>query len=214
MNHLDIRRIAKGTAATLAAGIALVAIAPLGAQAALVPSGCTHMTAGPHTGVINVAANQKECLLLAVQNGAVNVAPGGALDVEGSTITGAVTLVGGFETLEFCGSSTVRGAISATGGIGAVRIGGSGLLGALDCTANTIDGAVTLDANQAGVEVSNNGVVGAVMANANLGGTLLSGNRIGGALTCTMNAPPPVNGGVANAVAGARFGQTCSVLTF
>jgi hypothetical protein len=214
MNHLDIRRIAKGTAATLAAGIALVAIAPLGAQAALVPSGCTHMTAGPHTGVINVAANQKECLLLAVQNGAVNVAPGGALDVEGSTITGAVTLIGGFKTLEFCNSSTVRGAIVATGGIGAVRIGGSGLLGALDCPANTIDGAVTLDSNQAGVELSFGHVVGAVVANANLGGTTLSGNQIGGKLTCTANVPPPVNGGVANAVAGARFGQTCSVLTF
>jgi hypothetical protein len=53
-----------------------------------------------------------------------------------------------------------------------------------------------------------------VVASANLGGTMLSGNQIGGKLTCTTNVPDPVNGGVNNAVAGARFGQTCAVLAF
>ncbi len=210
MNHLDHRRIGKGIVATLAAGLAL-AVAPVGAQAAV---GCTQVVTGPHNGVINVAANQKLCMLVAVQNGAVNVAPGGSLSVVSSIITGAVTLKSGFGTFEFCGSTTVRGAISATGGAGSVLIGGTDLLGALLCPANTIDGAVTLTANNAGVKLGRSFVGGAVTAVANLGGTTISGNRIGGSLTCASNAPAPVNGGVANAVAGGRSGQTCSVLTF
>jgi hypothetical protein len=210
MNHLD-HRIGKGIVATLAAGVALLAVGPLSAQAA---TGCTQVVTGPHNGVINVAANQKLCMLIAVQNGAVNVAPGGSLSVVGSTITGAVTLKGGFVSFEFCGSRTVRGAISATGGAGPVLIGGSDLLGSLLCPANTVDGAVTLTANQAGVTLARSFVGGAVNASANLGGTTISGNQIGGRLTCSGNAPAPVNGGVTNAVAGDRSGQTCSVLTF
>jgi hypothetical protein len=210
MNHLDHRLIGKGIVATLAAGLAL-AVAPLGAQAAV---GCTQVVTGPHDGVINVAGGQKLCMLVAVQNGAVNVAPGGSLSVSASTITGAVTLTSGFGTLEFCGSTTLRGAISATAGVGPVLIGGSDVLGAILCPANTIDGAVTLTANQAGVTLGRNSVSGAVNATANLGGTMISGNRIGGRLTCASNAPAPVNGGVANAVAGDRSGQTCSSLAF
>jgi hypothetical protein len=88
---------------------------PLAAQASLIPLGCTQTIAGRHTGVLNVAADQKLCLLIAVQDGAVNVSAGGSLSVIDSTVTGAVTLTGGFRTLEFCNSRTVRGAISATG---------------------------------------------------------------------------------------------------
>src|SRR5206468_12619043 len=114
----------------------------------------------------------------------------------------------------FCASQTVRGAISATGGSGPVEIGGAGLLGLLFCPSNTIDGAVTLDANLAGVTLAGNQVNGAVTASANLGRTTISANRIAGALTCTTNAPPPTNAGVRNSVGGGRSGQTCSVLTF
>jgi hypothetical protein len=87
-------------------------------------------------------------------------------------------------------------------------------LGSLLCPANTIDGAVTLNANLAGVTLGANQISGAVTASANLGGTTISGNTIAGALTCTSNAPPPTNAGVRNAVGGGRSGQTCSVLTF
>lgn len=210
MSRLHRRQIGRALGAASAL-LALAIIAPTSASAAMA---CTSTIVGPHTGVLNVAGNQKLCLLVAVQNGAVNVAPGGGLSVIGSTITGAVTLKSGFVELDFCGSTTIRGAISATGAKGAVRIGGSGLLGALVCPANTIDGAVTMNANKAGVELSRNFVGGAVTASANLGGTTISGNRIGGALTCTTNVPPPVNAGVVNTVGGGRSGQTCAVLTF
>src|SRR5437763_6900201 len=202
MNHLQNRRVRRAAVATLSGALALPVLwtlAPLTAHAA---TACTQTVRGAHSGVINVAANQKLCLRGAVQDGAVNVAPNGALSVVNSTITGAVTLKSGFLTFEFCGSKTVRGAISATGGKGAVLVGGTGLLGALSCPANTIDGAVTLDANKAAVKLARSYVAGAVTASANLGGTTISGNQSVGALTCTTSVPAPTNAGVSNAVGG------------
>jgi hypothetical protein len=193
-----------------AAFLAFATAAPMSAHAAVA---CTQTISGPHSGVISVAANQKVCLVAAVQDSAINVAPGGALSVVASTITGATTLSSGFSTLDFCGSTTIRGAISATGAKGAVLIGGTGL-NLLSCPANTIDGAITLNANKAGVDLGNNTISGAVTASANLGWTTISANRIIGNLTCTTNVPAPTNGGVLNVVGGGRSGQTCAVLTF
>jgi hypothetical protein len=214
MNHLHHQRIRRGIviAVTGVLGLPLTwAVAPVTAQAAVT---CTQTVRGAHSGVLNVAANQKLCLSNAVQDGAVNVAPGGALSVVDSTITGAVTLKSGYSDFAFCGSKTVRGAISATGGKGAVLIGGSGLTGGLSCPSNNIDGAVTLDANKNGVTLAKNYVAGAVTSSANLKGTTISGNQIAGALTCTTNVPAPTNDGVRNSVGGGRSGQTCAVITF
>lgn len=214
MSRPDHQRGGRGTVAAFSAGLAILALpAFLPAAASAAPT-CSSTISGPHNGVINVPAQQTLCLFAAVQTGAVNVAPGGGLSVLYSTITGAVTLKAGYTSLTFCASQTVRGAISATGASGPVLIGGSGLLGGLLCPANTIDGAVTLNANLAGVTLGQNSISGAVTASANLNGTTISGNRIAGALTCTTNAPPPTNAGVRNAVGGGRSGQTCSVLTF
>jgi hypothetical protein len=214
MSRTHHPRVRRGIVTALAGGAAVLALSAVGPAGANAAAACTSTISGPHTGVINVPANQTLCLFGAVQNGAVNVAPGGGLSVLHSTVTGAITLKAGYSSLTVCDSQTVRGAISATGGSGAVVIGGAGLLGGLLCAANTIDGAVTLDANQAGVTLGRNLVTGAVTASANLGGTTISGNRIVGALTCTTNAPPPTNAGVRNTVGGGRSGQTCSVLTF
>ncbi len=181
MNHLHHPRIRQGIVVTLAGVLVLPvtwAVAPVTAQAA---PRCTQTISGAHSGVLNVAANQKLCLRNAVQDGAVNVAPNGALSVVDSTITGAVTLKSGYSGFDFCGSKTVRGAISATGGKGPVLIGGSGLLGSLSCAANTIDGAVILDANKNSVTLARNYIAGAVTSSANLKGTTISGNRIAGA---------------------------------
>jgi hypothetical protein len=209
MSRLCRQTLARALGATSVL-LAVGTIAPMTASAAV----CTSTISGPHTGVLNVAANQKLCLRNAVQGGAVNVAPGGGLSVVSSTITGAVTLKAGYTELQFCASKTIRGAISATGGKGQVLIGGAGLLGSVSCPANTIDGAVTLDANKAGVTLARNAIAGAVTASANLHGTTISGNTIGGALTCTTNVPPPIDAGVHNVVGGGRSGQTCAVLTF
>jgi hypothetical protein len=214
MNHPRHQRIRQGIVATLTAVLALPvtwALAPVTAQA---DADCTQTIRGAHSGVLNVAGKQKLCLRNAVQDGAVNVAPDGALSVVGSTITGAVTLKSGYSAFDFCASKTVRGAISATGAKGPVLVGGSGLSGSLSCPANSIDGAVTLDSNKSTVTLAQNYIAGAVTATANLIGTTISGNRIAGALTCTTNVPPPTNDGVTNSVGGGRSGQTCAVNTF
>ena len=210
----------RGVVAALTGAVTLVVlstIVPLSAHASLL---CTQTITGPHSGVITVASGQKLCLNGAIQDGAVNVNAGGALSVTNkSIITGAVTLKSGFDDLQFCDSTTVRGAISATGSQGYVHIGGNDLL-VLACAANTIDGAVTLDANNGTIKLANNKIAGAVTASGNqggllhLGGTTISGNQIGGSLTCTGNIPAPNNAGVSNAVSGGRSGQTCAVSTF
>lgn len=214
MTRLHRCRIGRRIGATLSAAVALLAVATIAPYSAQAATACTQTISGAHSGVLNVAASQMLCLRSAVQDGAVNVAPGGALSVFGSTVTGAVTLKSGYLTFDFCASRTVRGAISATGAKGAVLIGGAGLLGALTCPSNTIDGAVTLDANTAGVTLARNYIGGAVTASANLVKTTISANRIAGALTCTTNAPIPTNGGVRNAVGGGRSGQACAASTF
>jgi hypothetical protein len=210
MTHLHRQRIRQGIVATLTGVLALPAMWAIGPVTAQAASECTQTISGAHSGVINVAGNQKLCLKNAVQDGAVNVAPDGALSVVGSTITGAVTLKSGYSSLDFCASKTIRGALSATGGKGAVLVGS----GDVSCPTNNIDGAVTLDANQSGVTLAQNYIAGAVTSSANLNGTVISGNRIAGALTCTTNVPAPTNAGVSNSVGGGRSGQTCAVNTF
>jgi len=212
MTFLHQLRTGRRTPGTLSAGVALLAIAAI-APASANAAACTQIVTGPHSGVLNVAANQKLCMSGATQTGAVNVAPGGGLSVSGSIITGAITLQDGYTEFRMCASKTVRGAISATGGRTAIMIGGAGL-GALLCPANTIDGAVTLATNKAGVTLAGNRIAGAVASTGNLVRTTLSANQIGGALTCKYNIPAPVNAGVANAVVGGRSGQTCAVTTF
>jgi len=220
MHALHPRRIRRAALAMLTTGATLLVVAaliPTSAHAAA----CTKTMTGTNRGVINVAGGQKLCMRGVTQTGAVNVAPGGGLSVtKSSTITGAITLKSGYTEFIFCGSKTIRGAISATGGKSAVLIGGD-VAGATACPANTIGGAVTLNANKKGVTLGRNKIAGAVTASANLGdplvsgsGTLITGNMIGGALTCTTNAPAPTNGDVPNVVGGGRSGQTCSVLTF
>ncbi len=213
MNKNSYRRIRQGAVATLTGVMALPvmwALAPMTAHAAA----CTQTITGAHSGILNVAGGQKLCLRNAVQTGVVDVASKGSLSVVASTIVGDVTLKAGYTELEFCGSTTARGAISATGGTGSVVIGGSGLLGAGLCPSNSINGAVTLNGNKAGVTLAGNVVAGGVTASSNLGGTTISANRVTGALTCTSNVPAPTNAGAKNTVGGARSGQTCAVATF
>jgi hypothetical protein len=212
MNRLHRPRMRRGVIATLTGGLTLLAlstIAPMSAQAAA----CTQTIRGTHAGVINVPANQKVCLVNAIQGAAVNVAFDGALSSRNSTVKGAITLEQGFKEFEFCTSKTMGGAISAKGGKGAVLIGGSGLLGALTCGANNIDGAVTLDRNTGGVKLARSAISGAVTASGNLNGTVISGNAIGGALGCSDNVPAPTNAGATNTAVGGKSGQ-CAAPAF
>lgn len=220
MNGLHPRRMRRGVVVTLTGALtflALGALAPLSTHAAVACTPAETMS-GTHDGAINVAGGQTLCLDNATQTGAVTVDPGGTLSVRSSTVNGSVSLFSGYTRLEFCGSKTVGGAISATGGTGTVLIGDTGLSGANgmpECATNNVDGAVTLDANQAGVTLARNEIAAAVTASGNLVGTKIVGNHIAGALTCTDNVPAPSNLGLLgvmaepNVVGGQRSGQTC-----
>jgi photosystem II stability/assembly factor-like uncharacterized protein len=106
---------------------------------------------------LNVAPGEAVCLGPgAVQNGQVNVAAGGRLDVEGGTIIGPVKSSGAV-VVRFCGSN-IQGALTITGSTGLVLAGGDAATGA--CAANTIVGPVAVTGNTGGVEFNGNSVDG------------------------------------------------------
>jgi 5'-nucleotidase len=179
--------------------------------AASAAGACTNTITGSHSGTMTLSGAGVTCLQNATQDGAITVSNGHELSVVDSKIYGAVTSTSS-APFTFCHSSTVRGALSISKSMNAVLIGDNGTA----CPANIIDGAVTLDSNGGGVQLGGNSIAGAVTANQNIApsGTVISNNHIGGKLTCSANAPAPVNNGKANTVSGQRVGQTCASGTF
>jgi hypothetical protein len=179
---------------------------------------CSTTMTGSNDAVINVPSGQTFCLRRLTQTGAVNVAPGGALEVRGSNITGAITLDTP-RAFTFC-TTTIIGAISSTKAAHFVLIGDggdTGLLGLLDptCGSSQINGAVTLTGNLGGVEVGGNTINAALNVSGNVapnGGTEdaateIEGNAVVGLTTCADNNPAPVNGGQMNTFTGGVNGQ-------
>jgi hypothetical protein len=231
VNH----RIATGLLATVA-GVLVLAFALTTGQSAAFATGdrlilnlfgdrsatgsCDTTFTGTHTGAINVSVGTT-CLLDARQTGAINVAPGAALSVRRSVVTGAITLVGA-RAFTFCNSSTVGGAINSTTGAGFVLIGDGGDHGLLSllspaCGSNHIDGAVTLSGNVGGVEIGGSAIGGALTVSGNVapgGGspiednaTEIEGNTVTGLTTCADNNPAPTNDGSGNTFTGSATGQ-------
>jgi hypothetical protein len=116
-------------------------------------------------------------------NGAVLVKPGGALDVEGSTITGAIDATQGAAEIRVC-ASTIRGAVDVTNSGGLVLVGDP----ADGCAPNVIGGALDVQGNMHGVEVVDNTVGGAILTDGNSGPGPLAGE----ATTISGNHPPPL----------------------
>ena len=94
--------------------------------------------------------------------GAIVVEPGGALDLENSTVSGSVS-AGGAAGLWICGTST-GGAVSVSNSAGLVVIGDTG---DARCAVNTIGGSLLLTNNTQGVEAIGNTVRGAVVSSGN-----------------------------------------------
>ena len=113
--------------------------------------------------------------------GAVTVEPGGALDIEGATLSGSLK-ANGAALLRICAAS-VAGSASASNGSGPVVIGE----GTSECSASTFSGAVKVEDNTAGVSIDGN-VFGAVLkVTGNAGGTTVTNNTVAGSLTVTGN---------------------------
>jgi hypothetical protein len=199
------------------------------------PVACTTTITGTHAAKLTVTSGVT-CLVHATQDGQVTVAAGASLSVTDSTVSGTVTATDP-AAVAYCGS-TEDGTLTVSGATGPVTLGGA-LPGGGACAADTIpslititgsgatapvtvtglkeNGTLTLDGNAGGVTLTRASVNGLVNLNTNTapaaGSVTVSGNTIDGSLSCTANAPAPVDGGVVNIVSGTAGGQCAALAT-
>ncbi|WP_329467308.1 Ig-like domain-containing protein [Streptomyces sp. NBC_01431] len=176
----------------------------------------TDLTAGftqpcltDHDGPLTVPADQSLCIAPgAIQNGPVDVQPGGALAVSGAEINGPVASDGAL-AVTIC-HSTLHGQVTLAGTSGFVLLGDDE---GTDCAGSTFRAPLTLDGNTGGLEVSSNTMSAPVRINDNSGSGLLSedlvpefeGNHVGAPLRCAGNSPTLRQSG--NTVNGPHSGQ-------
>jgi hypothetical protein len=133
---------------------------------------------GTHSGALTISKGQAICFGSGLtQNGPVTVQPGGALDVEGSTLSGQVSASGAAQ-LRACGMN-LTGPLNVTGSPGLIVIGDDE---APACAGNTITGQAYLNANSGGIEFDHNTVNGPLTITATTG-----------------TVPPPDTGSLVNA---------------
>jgi hypothetical protein len=191
---------------------AAVAVASLVPQAqaseapARVSASCTRVVTGALDGAQSVSAGEKLCLRGATVDGAITVGVGGSLASRHSTVNGAITMQAGSKNFKFCGSTTIGGEITAAGGVGFAKIGDN-----RNCAGNKVDGAITVAGYVDRVVLARTRTTGGVVFDNNVdvagNAPTVSGNKVGGSLSCTNNAPAPTNAGHLNDVYGAKTGQ-------
>ncbi|HEX3426009.1 MAG TPA: MBG domain-containing protein [Acidimicrobiales bacterium] len=126
---------------------------------------CAQTITGSHTGAV-IAAKGLTCIVDAQLSGAVTVEAGASLDVENSTLGGAI-VTNGAKSIRVCGDTIgSHGSINVSGSTGFVVVGDPG---EDRCAANTVDGALNLLNNTGGLVAVGNTVTGAVNASANRG---------------------------------------------
>jgi large repetitive protein len=123
----------------------------------------TTTVSGSHQGGFVVPSGSSFLVINATVAGPISVLPGGALDVENSTIGGTFAL--GASTLRICGS-IVRGSLAVIGARGFVLIGD---ITDDSCGRNSIAASLVLLNNTHGVEVIGNYVGGALTSAGNSG---------------------------------------------
>ncbi|MBM2621963.1 GH92 family glycosyl hydrolase [Actinoplanes sp. LDG1-06] len=129
-------------------------------------------------------------------SGALTVSSGVTCLAPGSTVTGLVTVRNGASL--YATGATLKAALTATGA-GTISLLGSNVQGFVTAT------------NSGPVSIEGSTVRGIVTLTSGKTSTVVAGNTINGALTCTGNNPAPVNNGLKNAGTGLRLGQ-CSKL--
>jgi predicted alpha-1,2-mannosidase len=129
-------------------------------------------------------------------SGALTIRSGVTCLAPGATVTGLVTVTKGASL--YATGATLKAAVTATGA------------GTLSLLNTTVGGIVTATASGP-VALEHNTIRGLVTLTSGHGATVVAGNTINGALTCTGNEPAPVNNGLKNAGTGPRLGQ-CSKL--
>jgi 5'-nucleotidase len=191
------------------AAVAVASVVPqaqAGVAPARVAASCTSVVTGFLAGAQTVATGEKLCLRGATVDGAITVGVGGSLASRHSTVNGAITLQAGSKNFKFCGSTTVGGEISAAGGVGFAKIGDN-----KNCAGNKVDGAITVAGYVDRVILARTKTTGGVVFDNNVDtsgkAATVSGNKVGGSLSCEANVPAPTNAGRLNDVYGAKTGQ-------
>lgn len=152
---------------------------------------CAVNVNGTHAGALTVTTST--CLAGGAQvDGAVIVKPGGALDVEGASISGALDASGGAGVIRVC-NSAVGGAIDVKHSNGLAMMGDPGD----GCAANHAGGAFLVHSDTNGVEAVDNTAAGSILTSGDSGpgpypgdATTISGNHAGSAGTRALGPPP------------------------
>jgi hypothetical protein len=193
---------------------------------------CTTTITGANSSDITVSSGLT-CLVDATQAGSVTVAPGAALSVTGSVISGSVTATDP-AGITYCGS-TEAGNLTVTGAIGPVVLSGA-LPDGTACAADTVSGAVTvteasapvtvtgltqqgtltLENDTAGVDLNGGQLNGAAYVSDNTAtapaAITVSGVTVSGPLYCTGNTPAPTDAGTLNTVSQITASDQCTAL--
>ncbi len=126
---------------------------------------CAATITGTHSGAV-IAAKGLTCIEDAHQTGSVTVAAGASLDVENSTLTGAI-VANGAKSIRICATAIGSlGSITISGSTGFVLVGDPGEDG---CAANMIGGSLNLNNNTGGLVAVDNTIAGALNAAGNRG---------------------------------------------
>jgi hypothetical protein len=138
---------------------------------------------GPVNGKLVVRSGEAIGLSASAKvNGKITVKPGGALDIEGATVSGSLS-ASDAALLRICGAS-IGGSLKASAGEGSVVIGE----GDSNCAASTIHGAATITGDTAGVSIDGNTFQSSLKVTGNAGATSVTNNTIAGALTVESNS--------------------------
>lgn len=113
--------------------------------------------------------------------GAVSVRPGGAIDIEGAKLQGALQ-ASGPALVRACGAS-VKGTFKVTGSPGALVIGE----GTPECAGNTIGGNATVEGNTAGVTIDHDIFGASLTVSGNSGGATVTYDKVARNLTVVSN---------------------------
>ncbi|MGH9125194.1 MAG: Ig-like domain-containing protein, partial [Acidimicrobiales bacterium] len=122
---------------------------------------CTQTITGTHAAL--VLAHGSTCVLDATITGSIIVPSGAALDLENSTVHGAVSATSGTTGLRMCGSSASSVSVENSTGFAVIGDPADG------CGTNVLNGSLTLIDNSGGVQAIGNFVAGAVTAINNTG---------------------------------------------
>jgi lysophospholipase L1-like esterase len=132
-------------------------------------------------GTLTIKAGQFiELTKTAKVSGKVLIKPGGALDVEGATISGPLSSKGA-ALLRVCGATAAKMTVNAS--TGSVVIGE----GSAACPSSSFGGAVTIKGNQAGVLVDENTFGSFLKVLNNGGGATVTNNKVAGELVVKGN---------------------------